>query len=327
MILTRFRLPIGPEGGRISPAVGRAIQRVRGRGAQLDAGLQEQMAKVLGYDLSGVRIHTGPEADDLSRQFMATAFTVGADIFFSQGSYDPGSRRGRTLIAHELIHVVQQNGGRVGKHEDEWMVHPCVDILEQEAAALAGIVMELATNPVYISSAQWQNSGRRSVKKLTGSAETQIQRLLADRPLTPVPPVPNVGLACHSVTWYWAAQEAQSRNAKFHKEALDTLMNIGSMPGGAQAAMLALPRSGSWDFSITPTTPPAGTVLLWTESPTHSAVVTGPGLITGYNQSCVFPTKGSSISTGRLPELRADRQRCFTISDTTIVAAAANFNL
>jgi hypothetical protein len=40
----------------------------------------------------------------------ARAFTTGQDLFFRGGEYNPGSRGGQELIAHELTHVVQQTG-------------------------------------------------------------------------------------------------------------------------------------------------------------------------------------------------------------------------
>jgi len=60
------------------------------------------------YDFSQVRIHTDAEADVLSRNLGAEAFTTGHDIFFRDGTFRPDSESGKGLIAHELTHVVQQ---------------------------------------------------------------------------------------------------------------------------------------------------------------------------------------------------------------------------
>ena len=62
-----------------------------------------------GYDLSGVRLHVGASAGASARSIGARAYTVGSDIVFASGEYDPSSHRGRSLIAHELTHVVQQS--------------------------------------------------------------------------------------------------------------------------------------------------------------------------------------------------------------------------
>jgi hypothetical protein len=69
------------------------------------------MERAFGADFTGVRAHTGAEADMLNRSLGARAFTAGQDIFFRRGSYDPASRSGRRLLAHELSHVVQQDTG------------------------------------------------------------------------------------------------------------------------------------------------------------------------------------------------------------------------
>jgi len=92
-----------------------AIQRERGGGHSLDGGVRRQMESSFGANFSGVRVHTDGQADSLSRNLSARAFTTGQDIFFRQGAYEPGSSVGRELLAHELTHVVQQNGQAVNR--------------------------------------------------------------------------------------------------------------------------------------------------------------------------------------------------------------------
>jgi hypothetical protein len=58
-----------------------------------------------------VRVHTDTKAGTLSEDLNARAFTVGRDIAFASGEYQPGTLIGDALIAHELAHVVQQGGG------------------------------------------------------------------------------------------------------------------------------------------------------------------------------------------------------------------------
>ena len=67
----------------------------------------------MGQDFSDVRVHTGDAADASARSVSAHAYTVGSNIVFQRGTYDPGSSQGRTLLAHELTHVVQQRSGPV----------------------------------------------------------------------------------------------------------------------------------------------------------------------------------------------------------------------
>ncbi|MEF8865099.1 MAG: DUF4157 domain-containing protein [Salinibacter sp.] len=63
----------------------------------------------MGEDLSDVRIHTGGEADRVARSLNAKAFTVGTDVVFANGNYQPQTRWGRELLAHELTHVTRHS--------------------------------------------------------------------------------------------------------------------------------------------------------------------------------------------------------------------------
>ncbi|WP_223807618.1 eCIS core domain-containing protein [Pseudanabaena sp. UWO311] len=100
-------------GGEASTDLESAIQSARGGGQSLDANLQQSMGQAMGADFSGVKVHTDSQSDQLNKSIQAKAFTTGQDLFFRQGAYEPSSRGGQELIAHELTHVVQQNGGAV----------------------------------------------------------------------------------------------------------------------------------------------------------------------------------------------------------------------
>jgi hypothetical protein len=89
--------------------VGEVTQR-RGSGSPLTGGTKEQMEGFFGADLSGVQVHSGGESATLNRELNAQAFTVGRDVFFAEGKYDPTSSEGQGLLAHELTHVQQQGG-------------------------------------------------------------------------------------------------------------------------------------------------------------------------------------------------------------------------
>jgi len=65
------------------------------------------MGRALGSDLGGVKVHTDAKAEKLNRALSAEAFTLGSDVFFSKGAYQPNTPSGSRLIAHELTHVVQ----------------------------------------------------------------------------------------------------------------------------------------------------------------------------------------------------------------------------
>ena len=94
-----------------------AVNSARGGGQPLESELQESMEQAMGADFSGVRVHTNAKSDQLNKSIQAKAFTTGQDVFFRQGEYNPGSRGGQKLIAHELTHVLQQNGSTVQRTE------------------------------------------------------------------------------------------------------------------------------------------------------------------------------------------------------------------
>ena len=79
-----------------------------GSGQPLPRPVRDFMEPRFGADFSAVRIHTGPQAAQASRQLNAAAFTVGNQIVFGRDAYQPDSGAGRELIAHELTHTIQQ---------------------------------------------------------------------------------------------------------------------------------------------------------------------------------------------------------------------------
>jgi hypothetical protein len=136
-VIALARESAGPE--EVSAHVEQAINRDRGGGQPLDAGVRRQMESALGADFGGVRVHTDNQAHKLNQELSAKAFTTGRDIFFSQGAYEPGSSPGRELIAHELTHVVQQSGDTVSR---QFTVSQPGDAHEVEAEQTARAIMQ-----------------------------------------------------------------------------------------------------------------------------------------------------------------------------------------
>lgn len=94
--------------GPMDSGVATRIKSSRANGQPLDDGVRQEMERGFGTSLADVRIHTGPESDDLNRDLRAQAFTTGSDIFLRQDAPSTDSEAGRHLLAHELAHVVQQ---------------------------------------------------------------------------------------------------------------------------------------------------------------------------------------------------------------------------
>jgi Domain of unknown function (DUF4157) len=118
----------GAEANRDLPAIVPAALGSRGR--PLDRSAQVALAPSFGQRVSQVRVHTGPTAAASAAALNAAAYSVGQDVVFGQGEYNPDTSGGRELIAHELSHVEQQSiAGQVtlqrkslsGEYEDQIM--------------------------------------------------------------------------------------------------------------------------------------------------------------------------------------------------------------
>jgi hypothetical protein len=124
------------------PAVDHAL---RLPGHPLDAATRSYMEPRFGYDFSGVQVHTDGKAAESARSVNALAYTIGHDIVFGAGQYTPQSGEGQRLLAHELTHVVQQNGAsslqtsRIGPTNDRYELEAertAQQVAEGKSAAL-----------------------------------------------------------------------------------------------------------------------------------------------------------------------------------------------
>ncbi|MGH3875224.1 MAG: DUF4157 domain-containing protein [Pseudonocardiaceae bacterium] len=84
-----------------------------GGGSPLDVDTRTDMESRLGHDFGDVRVHTDSRAHDSAQAVNAHAYTVGSNVVFQRDKYDPSSTEGKTMLAHELTHVVQQRSGPV----------------------------------------------------------------------------------------------------------------------------------------------------------------------------------------------------------------------
>jgi hypothetical protein len=80
---------------------------LRAAGQPLDAATRDLMQVRLGHDFHQVHVHTDARAAESARCMNARAYTVGREIVFGNGEYQPQTEAGRRLLAHELTHVTQ----------------------------------------------------------------------------------------------------------------------------------------------------------------------------------------------------------------------------
>ena len=142
----------GAAGGEVETAVEENIQQARGSGQTMPEQIRGSMEQAFGADFSGVKIHTDGQADNLNQSLQARAFTTGRDIFFRQGEFNPGSSNGQELLAHELTHVVQQNGTAVQKEavprDDDIVQTKRSDTIQRDGEELMSIDIRHSVNYV-----------------------------------------------------------------------------------------------------------------------------------------------------------------------------------
>ena len=145
--MLRLQRAVGNAGARTLAGQRSPVLDVVGSGGgqPLDEPLRADMESRLGADFGDVRVHIGDTAHQSAVAVGAHAYTVGSNVVFQRDAYDPGSTAGRTMIAHELTHVVQQRSGPVDGTStgDGVRVSDPSDRFEREAAANAERVMAM----------------------------------------------------------------------------------------------------------------------------------------------------------------------------------------
>jgi uncharacterized protein DUF4157 len=133
----------------IAPPIVHGVLRESGR--PLDPDVRGAMETGFGCDFADVRVHADARAAASARAVGARAYTVGPHVVFGSGGYAPATQPGRTLLAHELAHVVQQRRGpaRVPEHGGLEVGPPhSADEAQAEAEAAAVAARATADGPL-----------------------------------------------------------------------------------------------------------------------------------------------------------------------------------
>ncbi len=93
----------------VSSSLQNRITALQGGGQSLPQSERNFFEPRFGTDFSQVRIHAGSQAAETASAINARAFTLGRDVVFGAGQYQPSTFEGRRLFAHELTHVMQQS--------------------------------------------------------------------------------------------------------------------------------------------------------------------------------------------------------------------------
>ena len=98
------------ESNSVNEGIESDLNSSKGGGSAMDKNTKQEMESGFGADFSSVNIHTDSKAVQMSEELGAQAFTHGNDVYFNKGKYNPDSKEGKHLLAHELTHTVQQTG-------------------------------------------------------------------------------------------------------------------------------------------------------------------------------------------------------------------------
>jgi hypothetical protein len=122
-----------------APAVPLIVHDVlRSPGQSLDNATCDLMELRFGHDFREVRIHTDAQAAKSAQAVNALAFTVGNNIVFGAGRFEPGKQSGQELLAHELAHVMQQRcAAATSPHDGTLVVDDPSSAIECEADRIA----------------------------------------------------------------------------------------------------------------------------------------------------------------------------------------------
>jgi hypothetical protein len=147
-------------------------------GRPLEPGVRTDMEARLGADFGDVRVHDDAAAATSAKAVNAHAYTVGSNVVFQRDTYDPATDAGRTTLAHELTHVLQQRSGPVegSSAPGGIKVSDPSDRFEREAAANAERVMAPSAAPV-----QTLSTAGPSVQRHAESDEPEVQGLFVQR--------------------------------------------------------------------------------------------------------------------------------------------------
>jgi len=108
-VQTRLNAGTAPE--EIS-AINSGIQSLRRGGRPMSGSERSFFEPRFGADFSGVCVHDNAKAAGVTQLINARAFALGKDVVFGSGQFNSESSQGKKLLAHELTHVLQQEGGK-----------------------------------------------------------------------------------------------------------------------------------------------------------------------------------------------------------------------
>jgi predicted nucleic acid-binding protein len=162
------------------------LQQIAGNQAVsrlLEPSVRREMETRFGDSFGGVRVHTDGAASESARELGAHAYTVGEDIVFGTGHYAPGTSEGRSLLAHELAHVVQQRrpgSALPGAAHEQEAQHAAVQEGGSVRLASAAGVPQLADGALPLPQRRLVFLDTNVVLDLTDRGNTAVERRIVE---------------------------------------------------------------------------------------------------------------------------------------------------
>lgn len=171
----------GGTGSDVSAGFKSQLTSTRGSGQPLPDTTKSSMESGFGRDFGNVRVHTGGNAVQMSKEVGAQAFTHGSDIYFNEGKYDTGSTQGKRLLAHELTHTIQQ-GASVKMKQNHVSPHT-IQRQEEPATEEVDLEAELAASEGEAVNAIDPGPAEKSKKEAEKELPQEEEGVVAEEPI------------------------------------------------------------------------------------------------------------------------------------------------
>ncbi len=164
----------GKQLGIVSKDLKQNLEDSKGQGQMLPKKSRKEMEHAFGADFKGVTVHTDSRAIQMNKSLGAQAFTHGEDIYFNSGKYNPDVSNGKRLLAHELTHVVQQNGLKSSTKKVNGQTHSKKSVFQQtggDTVSKQGLLNPAQeANAINFNNSRYDGRSRRIIQDITGVA-------------------------------------------------------------------------------------------------------------------------------------------------------------
>lgn len=306
----------------VAPNLESRIQTMRGGGQPLADSTRTFFESRFGYDFGGVRVHTDSQAAETASHLNAQAFTIGRDVFFGAGRYEPHTTSGRWLLAHELTHTVQQSPQPLAATSKVVQSHPDTrtqssQFLQRQAPeeekpetiqtkTEGAIALRAAPKAIALSTSGNQAGAITQPQSVTVSpAPTQVQGLF------------DIELPGINTVLNWAAERAANipgftlltvilgrnpiNNQPVARNAVNLIRGVMGLVPGGELLFQGLQASGASDR-----------VATWLEQQIDQLNITWEGIVALFNRAL------NSLSASDILDLRGAGERVLNIFRPTL---------